>query len=54
MPELPEVETIRRSLARKVIDKKIKRVVIRKKRLVKNTPTVFKRELIGKKFKCIE
>jgi len=36
MPELPEVETIRRGLIDKVLNKKIVRFVVKKRRLLKN------------------
>ncbi len=39
MPELPEVETIRRGLEQKVRGKKIKRVIIRNERSVKTPPS---------------
>ncbi len=48
MPELPEVETIRRDLARDAKGKKIKGVEIRDPRVVKQpAPAQFKRRLMG-------
>jgi len=41
MPELPEVETIRRDLSRKIIGKKIKNVVVKKPRLIKSSTKKF-------------
>ncbi|MFH1326414.1 MAG: bifunctional DNA-formamidopyrimidine glycosylase/DNA-(apurinic or apyrimidinic site) lyase [Candidatus Falkowbacteria bacterium] len=53
MPELPEVETIRKDLFRKILNKKIKDVAIKKPRLVKSGAIKFKKELIGNVFKKI-
>jgi formamidopyrimidine-DNA glycosylase len=50
MPELPEVETIRRDLSAKIIDKKIKNICIGKKRIVKNSSQKFIKTLTGNKF----
>lgn len=47
MPELPEVETIRRDLAEQIIHKKIQDVAVLKQRLVKQSITLFKNELIN-------
>ena len=54
MPELPEVETIRRELARKITNKKIVNFKISKPTLVKE-PSVagFKKGLIGEKVKAV-
>ena len=49
MPELPEVETIRRQLAEKIVGKKIKEIKISVSKLVKGvSPTLFRRGLVGK------
>lgn len=56
MPELPEVETIRRSLVKKVTGQRINRVGIRKNsRLLRDTvsPATLKKRLTGKKIKTI-
>ncbi|MFA4930392.1 MAG: bifunctional DNA-formamidopyrimidine glycosylase/DNA-(apurinic or apyrimidinic site) lyase [Patescibacteria group bacterium] len=45
MPELPEVETIRRDLAKAIINKKIVDIVIGKKKLIKNSLKTFSRDL---------
>ncbi len=48
MPELPEVETVRRVLKELVIDKKIVDVEIRHEKMIKNvSPDVFTESLIG-------
>lgn len=50
MPELPEVETIRRDLSKKIINKKIRNVLVGKKRIVRNDAKKFVSILIGNKF----
>jgi len=50
MPELPEVETIKRDLSQKILHKKIIKVEVRKKRIVKNGLKEFLRILTGNKF----
>lgn len=48
MPELPEVETIKRDLTRTILNKKIVEVRVRKKKLIKEPSLAkFKRGLIG-------
>ncbi len=54
MPELPEVETIKNDLKKKILGKKIKQVTIRKKRLVRGSARAFVRELKGNSFKDIK
>jgi formamidopyrimidine-DNA glycosylase len=51
MPELPEVETIRRDLEKEVIGRRIKEVAVSGKRSVRRhkSPTDFKKALEGKK-----
>ena len=50
MPELPEVETIRRELEREVVGKKIKTVEVTGKRSIRRqTPAEFKAKLEGAK-----
>ena len=52
MPELPEVETIRRELARKITNKKIVNFTISKPKLIKEPLAAgFRRGLIGEKIK---
>jgi len=50
MPELPEVETIRRDLSRKILNKKISRVRVKTARLVKNGLKFFTAELTSNQF----
>lgn len=54
MPELPEVETIRRDLTSRLLNKKISKVEIGKKRIVKNQAGMFIKFLTGNKFKAID
>lgn len=49
MPELPEVETIRRDLIKQIINKKVKKVKIKKSRLVKNPNSFFIKTLTANK-----
>lgn len=54
MPELPEVETIRKDLARKIRNKKITSLTINKKGVIKEpSPANFKKALIGKTVKDV-
>ncbi|UCC95365.1 MAG: bifunctional DNA-formamidopyrimidine glycosylase/DNA-(apurinic or apyrimidinic site) lyase [Candidatus Omnitrophota bacterium] len=54
MPELPEVETIKLQLKRKILNKKIKEVIVEDKRLIKGIPAQkFKSQLQGKAIKDI-
>ncbi len=49
MPELPEVETIRRNLIPFVVNKRIKEIIIRDKKLIKNiSPSKLKEKLKNK------
>src|SRR3989338_2928363 len=50
MPELPEVETIRRDLSKRVIGKKIAKVIVIKKKLVRSPLKSFIRILAGNSF----
>jgi len=54
MPELPEVETIRRDLAKKVLNKKIKSLEILKTASIKSSVPEFKRVLLNSHFKEID
>ncbi|MEX2054660.1 MAG: bifunctional DNA-formamidopyrimidine glycosylase/DNA-(apurinic or apyrimidinic site) lyase [Candidatus Andersenbacteria bacterium] len=54
MPELPEVETIRRDLSRVVLNTKITKVQVRKPKMVRGSATVFKKQLLGQSFVNIE
>ncbi len=49
MPELPEVETIRRGLQKQIVGKTIKKIIIKKPNLVKQSMASFQRELVGGK-----
>jgi len=53
MPELPEVETIRRQLNRLIVDKKIKSVKVRLPKIVKAPLPAFRRALVGAKIKTV-
>ena len=53
MPELPEVETIKRQLNRKIRGKKIKKVEVRLKKFVKYPLEKFKKLVIGAKIKKV-
>ncbi|MFA5318720.1 MAG: bifunctional DNA-formamidopyrimidine glycosylase/DNA-(apurinic or apyrimidinic site) lyase [Patescibacteria group bacterium] len=54
MPELPEVETIRNDLSKKILNKKINRVEVKKPRLIKSGVKKFKEIISGNKFKKID
>ena len=54
MPELPEVETIKRELEKAVLGKKITEVVIHNPRVIREpSPDRFKKELTGLSIKHI-
>lgn len=53
MPELPEVETIRRDLEKKILSKKIREIEIKNLRTIKNTLSFFKNKLRGAFFSKI-
>jgi len=54
MPELPEVEIIRRGLSAKFLNKKILNIVVKKPRLIKNSRRIFADCLINNCFIGIE
>ncbi|MDO8495148.1 MAG: bifunctional DNA-formamidopyrimidine glycosylase/DNA-(apurinic or apyrimidinic site) lyase [bacterium] len=54
MPELPEIETIKRDLEKKIIGKKIAGVEVREKKIVHPNPKVFATALTGNKFTKID
>lgn len=54
MPELPEVETIRRDLDRRIRHQKIKRIEVRKLKIVRGSVPAFKRALRGQSFNRID
>jgi formamidopyrimidine-DNA glycosylase len=54
MPELPEVETIRRDLEKKIATQKIKAIEILATKSVYNSSAEFKKILVGNNFKHIE
>jgi len=54
MPELPEVETIKNDLKRKILKKKIRRVDLRLKKIVKSSAKKFVLDLEGNSFKNIK
>ena len=49
MPELPEVEVVRKSLHKKIKQKKIKKVIVRNRNLRLKVPLNFSNYLEGKK-----
>ncbi len=53
MPELPEVEIIRKSLDKKIRQKKVKKVIIRNKNLRLRIPNNFKKFLENKKIERV-
>lgn len=53
MPELPEVETIRRGLQRVALRKKITKVEVRKEKLVRGEVKAFTRALRGSSFTAV-
>jgi len=54
MPELPEVETIRRELEKKITGEKIKEVIINLPKIIKTPASpLFKKELTGRKIKGV-
>ena len=53
MPELPEVETVKRDLSKVLIGKKISRVEVRKKKIVRGDSRRFSRALTGQKFTSV-
>ncbi len=54
MPELPEVETIRRDLNKKVVQKRIKKIDVRKAKLARNGKDNFLESLTNKSFSKID
>jgi formamidopyrimidine-DNA glycosylase len=54
MPELPEVETIRRGLQKQIVGKTISKIIIKKPNLVKQSGKSFRKELVGKQFGKID
>jgi len=54
MPELPEVETIKNDLKQKILNKKIKKVDLRLKKIVKSSVKDFVLDLEERKFKDIK
>lgn len=54
MPELPEVETIRRGLSAKILNKRVVGLKISKPNLIRNRPAEFLRILKGNKITTIE
>ncbi len=54
MPELPEVETIRRGLAKNILGKKITALEVKVSSLVKTDLSKFQKTLVGNSFAAIE
>ncbi len=54
MPELPEVETIRRGLQKQIVGKTISKIIIKKPNLVKQSGQSFRKELVGKQLGKID
>ena len=53
MPELPEVETVKRSLCQLVLNKEINEVIVNYDRIVQSDLVMFKKNLIGQEIKDI-
>ena len=53
MPELPEVEIVKQSLAQKIVKKKIKKVIVKNRNLRFKIPIKFERLLKDKTIKKI-
>jgi len=53
MPELPEVETIRRGLSRAIVNKKISGIEVKKDTMVRGAARTFVRRLKGQRFSRI-
>ncbi len=54
MPELPEVETIRRELSKELVGLEVQNVVWDDKRLLKPNPEEVKEAIVGKSFESVE
>lgn len=54
MPELPEVETIRRDLENQLLNKKITDIDIMHKKTVRNSPAFFTRNLKGRHIRAVQ
>ena len=54
MPELPEVETIRKDLEKKILGKKIVKIEVREKKMIKNSPKLFLKSLKNESFTKID
>lgn len=54
MPELPEVETIRRDLQKRVLNKKIRRVNIIDSVILRSSPAEFKKVLVGATIRAVD
>ncbi|MFA5173072.1 MAG: bifunctional DNA-formamidopyrimidine glycosylase/DNA-(apurinic or apyrimidinic site) lyase [Candidatus Paceibacterota bacterium] len=50
MPELPEVETIKKDLEKIILGKRIKKVEVRKKKIVRGNASEFIKKMEGRKF----
>ena len=50
MPELPEVETIKKDLAKNITNKRIERVLVNKKKIIKSSVKDFVQTLKGDSF----
>ena len=53
MPELPEVETIKNDLTKKILKKKISQITIRLPKVVRNSKSYFKKSLLNHHFQDI-
>lgn len=53
MPELPEVETTRRGIAKAILTRTVRRVTVRNRRLRWPLPASFERQLTGRRVKAI-
>ena len=50
MPELPEVETVRRGLEKLILGKTIQSVEVKYPKMIQTDLDVFRQDLLGKKF----
>src|SRR3989338_7309637 len=54
MPELPEVETIRRELEKQILGHTIKRVEVMAAKTIHGSVSAFKKQLLGNQFTAID
>jgi len=54
MPELPEVETVKKALNKIILNKKIKDVLIYRNNIIEGNPNIFRKEVINSKFTKVD